>query len=101
GVVLYRRELVAVDGDHNRDAVVDQHDAVAIEDPAPRRLLEDLALAVRRRLGRELLRRHDLEEPQPREQGAEQRHDDDGENPEPNARAVVTHHKPSAESPHW
>src|SRR5205809_193260 len=48
-------ELRAIDGDDDGDAVVDEHDATAVEDPPARRLDQYLTLAVGGRLCLELL----------------------------------------------
>ena len=73
------RQLVLVDGDDDRDAIVDQHHAVAIVDATTRCLFEDLARVRRCRLGAELLRRHDLQVPESCEQRGEQRDHERGD----------------------
>src|SRR5581483_2917319 len=90
------REALLVDRDDDRDAVVDEHDAVAIEDAAAGRLLEDRARLERGGRGLELLGRHHLQVPEAREQRREERHDQD---PEPQAGVVVVHRHAAARRP--
>ena len=75
----------AVDGDLHRDAVVDEHDAVAIEDPPARRLHRHDPDPVR--LGRDLVLvgGHDLQVVEAREERGEEREHHDAEHRHPHA----------------
>ena len=80
-----------VDRDHVDDGVVDQHPPVAVEDPAPRRLLEDLAQHVGLRLVGQHLVLDALEVPETGEERAEQDERHEGEDPESQPAGVVVH----------